>query len=92
MTVYYDSTEQTYKDLPKAPYYVLSNDKFFSGWGNAAGKTNTCVVPCPDYETAERVEAYVRTRTEQNWIRINTCHPRNKDHVVYSLVLGWLDK
>ena len=89
MATYYDSGEDTHKPIPKAPFYVLSNDSFMSGWGGANGKINTCVVPCESYEEAIKVEGYVRSRSDQKYIRINMTPPRAKDHVIYSLLSIW---
>ncbi len=91
MTTYYDSNTHTQIAIPKAEYYVLSNDSFMSGWGQSRNPINICVVPCDTYEEAERVERYVRTRSEQKRVRIaSSVHP--KAHVLYSLVLGWKDR
>ena len=90
MSYYFNSTEGKYYFIPDAPYYVLSNDSFMSGWGHAKDSINTCVVPCETYEQAEKVEEYARSRNDQKYIRIVTNKPRKKDHVLYSLVPGWI--
>lgn len=88
---YFDPEEQTFRNIPKAPYYVLSNDSFMSGWGHAKNMTNTCVVPCQTWDQAVKVSEYAMfQRTDQKYVRITTRIPRTKSHVIYSLVTGWL--
>lgn len=43
------------RDIPKAPYYVLCNDSFMSGWGPARDAINTLIFPCATFEEAEIV-------------------------------------
>lgn len=90
MSNYYDSNDQTFKPIPKAPYYVVSTDKFMSGWGGAKGKTNRCIVPCESWDQAEKVSAYVESRNDQNYINISVNKPRTKSHILYSLMTGWI--
>ena len=90
MAKYFDSSDNIYRPIPKAQWYVLSNDNFMSGWGSAKG-VNTCVVPCASLEEAEQVERYVRTRDEQKYVRIVKT-VRAKQGVMYSLVLGWIER
>ena len=59
MAKYWSSKEEKYLPIPKAAWYVLSNDSFMSGWGYAKGKINTCVVPCLSYHQAMIVRDYV---------------------------------
>ena len=89
MTSYFSSVDGSFRELPKAKFYVLSNDRFMSGWGHAKGKINTCIVPCESYEQAGKVLAYVITRNDQKRARI-ACEVRTKNHAIYSLVVGWL--
>ena len=88
---YLDSSKNEFIAIPKAEYYVLSNDSFMSGWGGASGKINTCVVPCETYEEAEAVADYARSRSDQKRIRI-VVGVRDKAHVVYSMCIGWKDR
>jgi hypothetical protein len=92
MSEYWDGREDKFKPIPDAACYVLSNDSFFSYTGRAEGKVNTCIVPCKSTEMAYAVKAYVETRKEQKYIRIVCNKPRAKNHVIYSLVLGWIDR
>lgn len=87
----YNSSTETFEPIPDAPFYVLSNDTFMSGWGKAKDKINTCVVPCDTYEQAETVERYVRSRSEQKRVRIAT-NVRAKRNVIYSLCEGWKER
>ncbi len=92
MAQYFDSNTESYIEIPKSPYYVLSNDSFMSGWGHARGKINTCIVPCETYNIALKVVEYIESRNDQKYIRLNTTPPRSKSHVIYSLQLGWLNR
>ena len=77
--------------IPKARFYVLSNDRFMSGWGPAKGIINTCVIPCDDMGTAERVEAYAQSRGDQTHVRIIVGKPRTRKGVLYSLLTDWIE-
>lgn len=73
-------------DIPDAPYYVLCNDSFMSGWGSAKGKINTLILPCRSGSEAEIVAAHARKREDQKYIRIVANKPRiNTSRVYYSL-------
>ncbi len=92
MSIYLEKGQETYKPIPAAAYYVLSNDRFMSQWGHSREKINTCIVPCESYEMALAVRDYVDTREEQKYVRIVSNKPRSKSHVIYSLVLGWIER
>jgi hypothetical protein len=92
MAKFYDSGNEVYREIPKASYYVLSNDRFMSGWGRAKRMINTCVVPCRNYAQACWVERYAKSRGDQKYVRIVSNPPRSKAHVMYSLPLGWLKR
>jgi len=79
------TTVERRSDIPDAPYYVLSNDSFMSGWGYAAGMINTVVLPCETWEEARIVERNAKARGDQKYVRIVTQKPRMKAHVLYSL-------
>ena len=74
-------------EIPDAPFYVLSNDAFMSGWGPAEGKTNTIILPCESYEEAETVEATAKDRGDQKNVRIVANKPRLRPGVLYSLLV-----
>lgn len=38
MAKYWNSGKDCFESIPEAPYYVLSNDSFMSGWGKAADR------------------------------------------------------
>jgi len=92
MTEYFDSKDNTFKPIPDAKWYVVSEDKFMSGWGRAIDKKNLCVIPCDDLAEAERVETYIQSRAEQKRIRIVAKKPKTKPNVIYSLLLEWKNK
>lgn len=74
--------------IPLAPYYVLSNDRFMSGWGPASSKVNTLVLPCRSFEDAEAVARYARSRPEQSRVRIVVHKPTLRRGILYSVVLS----
>jgi hypothetical protein len=73
-------------DIPNAPFYVMCNDKFMSGWGEAKNARNTIILPCQSYEQAEIVERNAQDRPEQKNVRIVSNKPRFRPGVVYSLL------
>jgi len=79
-------TIESRKEIPDAPFYVLSNDRFMSGWGRARDKTNTIILPCASYEQAQVVEQNCHDRSEQKNVRIVSNKPTLRAHVVYSLL------
>lgn len=74
--------------IPDAPYYVCSNDPFFSGWGHAENVTNVCVVPCASMWEAREVVGYIERRDDQKRIRIVQNKPRPRGRKL-SLLLSW---
>ena len=74
------------KDVPNAPCYVLSNDSFMSGWGEARDKTTTIILPCASYEQAQIVFDNAKARTDQKNVRIVAHKPRFRSGVLYSLL------
>ena len=62
--------------IEEAPFYVLCNDRFMSGWGYAKGKINTVILPCKSLEEANRVAAYAEGRGDQTYVRICGNKPR----------------
>lgn len=85
------NTVTSQKQIPDAPFYVLSNDKFMSGWGEAKGMINTCIVPCKDEDELKRVMGYVESRNDQNRIRYCTNKPQIRRHTLYSLLTAWIE-
>ena len=79
------TTIETRKDIPDAPCYVLCNDSFMSGWGQATRMTNTCILPCESWEEAEIVAQNARNRADQKRVRIVGDKPRMRSHILYSL-------
>jgi len=73
-------------EIPKAPFYVLANDEFMSGWGPAEGKTNTIILPADSYEEAEIIADNAKARSEMKRVRIVSNKPKLQGHVIYSLM------
>lgn len=65
-------------------YYVTMTDKFMSGWGMAANKTNKMIVECDTWQQAEQIERAARARSEMCYVNICTRRPRYGAHVVES--------
>ncbi len=72
-------------EIPDAPFYVLCNDRFMSGWGHAEGKINTIIFPCESLDQAEIVERNALNRSDQQRVRIVENKPRLQASVCYSL-------
>lgn len=75
-------------DIPEAPYYVLANDRFLSGWGAAEGKTSVVILPCADYSEAQRVEEHALfQRSDMNRVRVLDHKPRlnHRTHIYHLL-------
>jgi hypothetical protein len=73
------------KEIPNAPFYVMSNDSHFSGWGPAAGRINTLILPCYSVEELEVVLRNVEDRPEQKYVRTLTKKPTIRGAVYYNL-------
>ena len=73
-------------EIPAAPFYVMSNDRYMSGWGRAEGAINTVILPCADYAEAQRVADYAESRGDQSRVRIVSNRPRFRPGHVYSLL------
>ena len=73
-------------EIPAAPFYVMSNDRYMSGWGYAEGAINTVILPCADYAEAQRVADYAESRGDQKFVRIVSNRPRLRSGHVYSLL------
>jgi hypothetical protein len=74
--------------IPNAPYYVLSNDRFFSHSPFAPNQINVCVVPCNSMTEARAIERYIRSREDQKYIRIVEHKPRARGRIL-TLLLSW---
>jgi len=62
--------------------YVRMNDSFFSGWGDAKGKTNVYVVECDDDEQAEQIKEAAEQRPEMSDIQIVDDMPEEHSGVI----------
>lgn len=56
-------------------YYVTMTDKFLSGWGCAAGKTEKYVIVCSTMQQAITAAAIAKKRSEMRYISIRTTRP-----------------
>lgn len=56
--------------------YVSMTDKFMSGWGMAAGKTNKLVIECDSFDQAELIERNARKLSEMRYVNICLNKPR----------------
>ncbi len=63
-------------EIPEAPYYVVMDDTFMSGWGPAAGKINTLVFLCKTTKEADAVYFNGLARKEMRRVRVVTEKPR----------------
>jgi hypothetical protein len=65
-------------------FYVTMTDKFMSGWGYAAGKTNKLIIVCQTLAQAEQIERAAHRRPEMRYINIRTTKPRYGSNVLES--------
>ncbi len=59
-------------------------DKFMSGWGKAANKTNKFIIVCDNWEQAETIERNAKKRSEMKYINICMNEPKYGKNVVES--------
>jgi len=53
-----------------APWWVVANDRFMSGWGSAPGRS-IVAIPCPTLAWAERVSWEMeRSRSEMKYVSV----------------------
>jgi len=65
--------------------WVLCNDSFMSGWGEARGVINTLIFPCVDLAQANIVADNARRRSDQKYVRIVGNAPRLRDGHFYQV-------
>ena len=63
-------------------FYVTMTDKFMSGWGMSAGKTNKLIIECQNLQQAEQIERAAWKRPEMRRINIRTTKPRYGSHIL----------
>ncbi len=63
-------------EIPDAPFYVTTTDRFMSGWGESRGKRNRLIFPCASLREVAQVEWYAKSRSDQKNVRICTTKPR----------------
>lgn len=67
-------------------YYVLCNDSFMSGWGNAKGKTNVLCFEFDNFSDAEKMQIWIKNnRSEMKHVRINISKPKVKDNWYFQI-------
>jgi len=64
--------------------FVTMTDKFMSGWGCAAGKTNKLVIQCDTYQQAETIQRNAMKRSEMKYVNICSTMPRYGKNVLTS--------
>ena len=74
--------------IPTARLYVTAPDKFMSGWGGAAGKTDLTVYSADTLEEARIVADNFRARPEFGKVNITTRKPTPGSRYVLSTVNG----
>lgn len=74
----------------KPIFWVSMTDKFMSGWGKAANKTNKLVIACYTYEQAQIIERNASQRNEMKYINICSRKPSYGKNVLVSL-RDWSD-
>lgn len=57
--------------------YLATTDRFMSGWGESAGRTNRFVVECDTREELDTVERNARRRSEMSRITVCLNRPRS---------------
>ena len=78
---YNDPTRVTSQgQIPDAPYYVTTTDRFMSGWGPAKRKDNRLIFPCESMAEAMRVDSYAKNRGDQMRVFICTSKPKVRAH------------
>ena len=67
------------------PAYVVANDKFMSGWGDAANKKNWFAVECYSPDQVDTILKAMDDRKEMTYVRVLYEKPRDTAKVVVSL-------
>ena len=65
-------------------YYVTMTDKFMSGWGMAANKTNKLIIECKTYKQAIAIEREAKDRDEMIYVNIRSSKPYYGRHILPS--------
>lgn len=77
MTTLATTTETKLKPI----FWVTMTDKFMSGWGMAANKTNKLIIACYTYQQAEIIERNANRRNEMKYVNICSRKPRYGNNV-----------
>jgi hypothetical protein len=70
--------------MQNSKLYVTMTDKFMSGWGLAANKTNKLIIICENWEQAKTIERNAKKRSEMKYINICINKPRYGSNVFES--------
>lgn len=70
--------------MQNSKFYVTMTDKFLSGWGHAANKTNKFIIVCDNWQQAETIERNAKKRSEMKYVNICVNKPRYGDNVFES--------
>ncbi len=62
--------ERTEEQKKTHNWAVVARDKFMSGWGGAADGISRCARACATLHDAERVEAWVKQRSEMRNVSV----------------------
>ena len=84
-------TDSLGRYIPDAKFYVVSTDKFLSGWGRADGMKNKLIFPTNSLDEAENIEKYAKSRTDQTRVDIVSKKPKydkNKNYVQLKMKHG----
>jgi len=63
--------------IPDAWGYVLCDDSFLGGWGEAEGKTNICIFPVKDAQEGLTVYTNALHRPEMRNVRLVNNKPKS---------------
>lgn len=71
-------------EIKNKQFYVTMTDKFMSGWGQAAGKTNKLVIGCDNYEQVRLIAKNAKTNNSFKFVNISSRKPYYKSNVYVS--------
>jgi len=65
-------------------FYVTMTDKFMSGWGCAANKTNKLVISCPTIQHARAIQDAANNRNEMRYVNMSSKKPYYGKNILVS--------
>jgi hypothetical protein len=70
-------TDSEGRYIPDAKFYVVSTDRFMSGWGKAKDMKNKLIFPTNSLDEAKNIEDYAKNhRTDQTRVDIVSKKPK----------------